>query len=76
MFGRFVGAAILTRMPPPRVPAMAAAVGGAIIPLVTGGLADGVGLNKALLLPALCYVAIVAFAWACAVLGVIDRRSA
>jgi FHS family L-fucose permease-like MFS transporter len=53
-----------------------AVVGGAIIPLVTGGLADRVGLNKALLLPALCYVGIAAFVSVCTGFGVIDRRSA
>lgn len=133
MLGRFVGAAILTRMPPPRllmIAAVAAAilvaiatfahggvgaaaliavglcnaimyptlfalslpedqsvaphasmllcmavVGGAIIPLVTGGLADRVGLNKALLLPALCYVGITVFAAFCTQSSAMGRRS-
>jgi FHS family L-fucose permease-like MFS transporter len=53
-----------------------AVVGEAIIPLVTGGLADRVGLNKALPLPAICYVGIAAFASVCTGFGIIDRRSA
>jgi FHS family L-fucose permease-like MFS transporter len=35
---------------------IAAIVGGAIIPLLTGKLADHIGLQLAFLLPALCYV--------------------
>ena len=40
---------------------IAAVVGGAIIPLETGRLADRVGLQLAFLLPALCYVYILTF---------------
>lgn len=55
----------------PRDPALAtpgatllcmAVVGGAIVPLLTGVIADGAGLAAALALPALCYLAIAAFA--------------
>jgi FHS family L-fucose permease-like MFS transporter len=35
---------------------IAAIVGGAVIPLTTGKLADHIGLQPAFLLPALCYV--------------------
>jgi FHS family L-fucose permease-like MFS transporter len=35
---------------------IAAIVGGAVIPLGTGKLADHIGLQPAFLLPALCYV--------------------
>lgn len=35
--------------------------GGAVIPLVTGALADATGLTTALLLPALCYLVIAGF---------------
>jgi MFS transporter, FHS family, L-fucose permease len=35
---------------------IAAIVGGAVIPLTTGKLADRIGLQPAFLLPALCYV--------------------
>ena len=35
---------------------IAAIVGGAIIPLATGKLADSIGLQLAFLLPVLCYV--------------------
>lgn len=42
-----------------------AIVGGAIIPLLTGALADQQGLHFALLLPALCYACIVAFGIYC-----------
>ena len=35
--------------------------GGAVVPLLTGGLADAVGLTTALLLPALCYLVIAAY---------------
>lgn len=38
-----------------------AIVGGAVIPPLTGGLADAAGLRLALVLPALCYVAILLF---------------
>jgi len=40
---------------------IAAIVGGAIIPLATGRLADRVGLQAAFLLPSLCYVYIAGF---------------
>ena len=42
-----------------------AVVGGAIVPLLTGALADRVGLAASLALPALCYLFIAAFARAC-----------
>ena len=42
-----------------------AVVGGAIIPLLTGALADRVGLAASLALPALCYLFIAAFARSC-----------
>jgi FHS family L-fucose permease-like MFS transporter len=38
-----------------------AVVGGAVVPLVTGVVADAAGLGSALLVPALCYVGIAAF---------------
>ena len=134
MLGRFVGAAILTRLPPPRLLVMAAVsavlfvviatfakdgvgaaaliavglcnsimyptlfalslpedqsvaphasmvlcmavVGGAIVPLATGGLADRIGLAPALVLPALCYLCIAAFAVACTRFRTRDRQSA
>ena len=43
-----------------------AVVGGAIVPLVTGVIADRIGLAPALLLPAACYGVIVLFAARCA----------
>ncbi len=43
---------------------IAAIVGGAVIPLATGNLADTFGLQHAFLLPALCYVYIAAFGFA------------
>jgi FHS family L-fucose permease-like MFS transporter len=49
-----------------------AIVGGAVIPVVTGATADRFGLSSSLLVPALCYLGIAAFA----VLtrrGVLDR---
>ncbi len=45
---------------------IAAIVGGAIIPLATGKLADRFGLQPAFLLPALCYVYIALYGLACA----------
>jgi MFS transporter, FHS family, L-fucose permease len=42
-----------------------AVVGGAIIPMLTGALADQVGLTASLGLPALCYLFIAAYARAC-----------
>ena len=42
-----------------------AVVGGAIVPMLTGALADRIGLATALGLPAVCYVFIAAFARAC-----------
>jgi FHS family L-fucose permease-like MFS transporter len=124
MLGRFLGAAILTRVPPPRVLGLAAVaaaalvlvaseahgvlgaialiavglcnsimyptlfalslpadrsvapyasmalcmavVGGAIVPVLTGWLADRIGLAASLLLPGACYLGIVAFAVLCA----------
>jgi FHS family L-fucose permease-like MFS transporter len=38
-------------------------VGGAIIPLLTGIVADAVGLTMAFMLPGACYIVIAAFAW-------------
>jgi len=42
-----------------------AVVGGAVVPMLTGALADHVGLAPSLALPALCYLFIAAFARAC-----------
>ena len=42
-----------------------AVVGGAIVPILTGSAADAMGLLPALLLPALCYAVIAAFAATC-----------
>lgn len=39
-----------------------AVVGGAIVPMLTGAMADAIGLLPALLLPALCYAGIALFA--------------
>lgn len=39
-----------------------AVIGGAIVPMLTGALADRIGLVPALLLPAACYLPILAFA--------------
>jgi FHS family L-fucose permease-like MFS transporter len=41
----------------------AAIVGGAIIPLLQGLLADSVGIQKALLMPVICYGYIVFYGW-------------
>ena len=43
---------------------IAAIVGGAIIPLATGRLADHIGLQHAFLLPAICYIYIAIFGFA------------
>ena len=43
---------------------IAAIVGGTIIPLATGRLADRVGLQTAFLIPSLCYVYIAGFGFA------------
>jgi MFS transporter, FHS family, L-fucose permease len=43
-----------------------AVVGGAVLPVLTGALADAVGLAASLALPALCYVGIALFALSCA----------
>jgi FHS family L-fucose permease-like MFS transporter len=40
-----------------------AIVGGAIIPLITGAVADRVGLSLALIVPAVCYVWIAIYGW-------------
>ncbi len=40
-----------------------AIVGGAIVPLMTGGAADHWGLSAALFVPALCYLGILGFGW-------------
>lgn len=124
MVGRFAGAVVLTRWPPPRVLASVAAgavlliavamgstgplaaaaligvglmnaimyptlfalslpddetaapyasmvlcmavVGGAVVPVLTGALADAYGLTASFVLPGLCYLGIGAFALACA----------
>jgi FHS family L-fucose permease-like MFS transporter len=42
-----------------------AVVGGAVVPMLTGILADGIGLAASLALPALCYLFIAGFARAC-----------
>ena len=42
---------------------VASIVGGALIPLAQGRLADHIGIQHALLLPAICYVYITAFGW-------------
>jgi FHS family L-fucose permease-like MFS transporter len=42
-----------------------AVVGGAVVPMLTGLLADGIGLATSLGLPALCYLFIAGFARAC-----------
>lgn len=41
-----------------------AIVGGAVVPLLTGMAADASGLATALLVPAVCYLAIAAYGWA------------
>lgn len=38
-----------------------AIVGGAVVPILTGGLADALSISGALILPALCYLAIAGF---------------
>ena len=43
---------------------IAAIVGGAIIPLATGKLADRIGLQPAFLLPAICYIYITCLGFA------------
>ncbi|WP_157134730.1 MFS transporter [Sphingomonas sp. PAMC 26605] len=43
-----------------------AVVGGAVIPTLCGQIADRVGLGPSLILPALCYIAVAAFALSCA----------
>jgi FHS family L-fucose permease-like MFS transporter len=40
-----------------------AIVGGAIVPLLTGYVADVSGLRLALAVPALCYLLILAYGW-------------
>lgn len=40
-----------------------AIVGGAIVPLMLGGLADQAGLHVAFLVPVVCYAIIAAFGW-------------
>jgi FHS family L-fucose permease-like MFS transporter len=44
-----------------------AIVGGAVVPLITGGAADAAGLKMALVVPAICYAVILGF-------GVVARR--
>jgi FHS family L-fucose permease-like MFS transporter len=48
---------------------IAAIVGGALIPSVQGRLADAIGLHHAFIVPALCYVYILFFAFAAHELG-------
>jgi FHS family L-fucose permease-like MFS transporter len=43
---------------------IASVIGGALIPLATGRLADKIGLQPAFLLPSLCYVYIAGFGFA------------
>src|SRR5438045_7744202 len=38
-------------------------VGGAILPVLMGALADRIGVHHALLLPAICYLYIVYYGW-------------
>jgi FHS family L-fucose permease-like MFS transporter len=45
---------------------IAAIVGGAIIPEIQGVMADHIGIHRAFLLPAICYVYIFCFALICA----------
>ena len=40
-----------------------AIVGGAVLPVVQGWMADGLGLQHSFLLPAVCYVGIAAYGW-------------
>jgi FHS family L-fucose permease-like MFS transporter len=40
-----------------------AIVGGAVVPLITGFVADHVGLKGALVVPAICYLGILGFGW-------------
>jgi FHS family L-fucose permease-like MFS transporter len=40
-----------------------AIVGGAVVPLLTGYAADGMGLRGALVIPAACYILILAYGW-------------
>jgi FHS family L-fucose permease-like MFS transporter len=47
-----------------------AVVGGAVIPMLTGLLADRIGLAASFGLPALCYAFIAAFARACRGAGI------
>jgi FHS family L-fucose permease-like MFS transporter len=42
-----------------------AVVGGAIVPVLTGAIADATGLASSFVLPAACYLVIGAFAYAC-----------
>jgi len=46
-----------------------AIVGGALIPLAVGAMADRIGLQHSLLLPAICYIIIAAFGFAARNLG-------
>jgi FHS family L-fucose permease-like MFS transporter len=38
-----------------------AIVGGAVVPLITGSIADGASLGAALAVPVLCYAVVMAF---------------
>jgi FHS family L-fucose permease-like MFS transporter len=44
-----------------------AIVGGAILPVITGAVADAIGLKAALIVPAICYLGILGF-------GIYTRR--
>ena len=43
---------------------IAAIVGGALIPLAQGALADRIGLHPSFIIPAICYIYIAAFGFA------------
>ena len=52
-----------------------AIVGGAVVPMITGLIADRAGLNVGLLVPAVCYVWIGAYGWLAAS-GRLERQAA
>lgn len=54
-----------TRAPYASMALCMAVVGGAVIPVVTGAIADAQGLRSALGLSAVCYAGIALFGWAC-----------
>ncbi|SEN36592.1 MFS transporter, FHS family, L-fucose permease [Sphingomonas gellani] len=51
-----------------------AIVGGALIPLLVGALADGAGYSAALILPAICYAVLCGFALAAGRAAVVHRQ--